>query len=156
MRNRPRVRSANERVASARSYPRTARLNESLREVIAEELELLDDDRLQMVTVTGVRLLADLRQATVFYSALLGQGEVSAALGEHRIRLQAAVGRELRMKRTPLLEFAPDPAILEGDKIERLIRDNPVPERPDEADNPEGADDVDDAADADERDEAKR
>ena len=35
-------------------YPRSARLNETLREVIAEELVRIDDDRLAFVTVTQI------------------------------------------------------------------------------------------------------
>ena len=40
--------------ASAHRYPRTARLNESLREVIAEELIKIDDERLSLVTITAI------------------------------------------------------------------------------------------------------
>jgi ribosome-binding factor A len=47
-----------------------ARVNEVVREVIADELERLSDPRLGLVTVTGVDVSADLRHATVYYSAL--------------------------------------------------------------------------------------
>ena len=140
--NRPRVRSSRERerVATAKSYPRTARLNESLREVIAEELESIDDERLPMVTVTGIETDADMRQAVVFFSSLLGGqlgGEadlagVEAVLATHRIRLQAAVGRELRLKRTPTLTFVADSGVLEGARIESILKDLP---RPDDGDS---------------------
>ena len=121
-------RSAHQRPTSGvRRYPRVARVNESLREVIADELELLDDNRLHLVTVTGINADPDLRHATVFFSALTGSGVVAAgeALAENRARLQRAVGRELRLKRTPMLVFAPDPAIIEGDKIESILRTMP-------------------------------
>ena len=39
---------------SQRQYPRTARINELLREILADELERIDDERLDLVTVTGV------------------------------------------------------------------------------------------------------
>ena len=55
---------------SVRRYPRMARVNEVVREVIADELERLSDPRLGLVTVTGVDVSADLRHATVDYSAL--------------------------------------------------------------------------------------
>ena len=55
---------------SVRRYPRMARVNEVVREVIADELERLSDPRLGLVTVTGVEVSADLRHATVYYSAL--------------------------------------------------------------------------------------
>lgn len=121
-----------------RGYPRTARINEALREVIAEELETLDDDRLVLVTVTGVAVDPDLRRAIVYFSALTGDHGVedaAHALQQHRIRLQAAVGRQIRMKFTPELLFRPDPAILEGDRIESIIR---TMARADESDDESG------------------
>ncbi len=47
-----------------------ARVNEVVRETIADELERLSDPRLGLVTVTGVDVSPDLRHATVYYSAL--------------------------------------------------------------------------------------
>jgi ribosome-binding factor A len=53
------------RHGSPRKYPRTARVNEVVREVLAEELERLSDPRLGLVTVTSVDVSPDLRHATV-------------------------------------------------------------------------------------------
>jgi ribosome-binding factor A len=113
---------------SARSYPRTARLNELLREVIAEELERIGDDRLGLVTITGITVDPDLKNAKVWVSALTVDGGVDAvseALAQHRVPLQAAVARQIRMKRTPLLTFVNDPAITNGQRIESILRDLP-------------------------------
>jgi ribosome-binding factor A len=55
---------------SVRRYPRMVRVNEVVREVVADELERLSDPRLGLVTVTGVDVSADLRHAVVYYSAL--------------------------------------------------------------------------------------
>lgn len=109
-------------------YPRVARVNELLREVVAEELERLSDvdERLRLLTVTAVQSESDLRHATVLLAALEEPAEV--ALAEARLRLQAAIGRQVRLKRTPLLSFAADPAILEGQRIEGILRD--LAERP--------------------------
>ncbi|MCL4294018.1 MAG: ribosome-binding factor A, partial [Acidimicrobiia bacterium] len=51
-----------------RRYPRTARVNEVVREVLADELERLSDPRLGLVTLTDVDVSADLRHADVYYS----------------------------------------------------------------------------------------
>ena len=113
---------------SSRHFPRTARINEVLREVIAEELEQIGDDGLDLVTVTGVNVDPDLRHATVWFSALTGASGIAGAtkaLAEHRVELQAAVARQVRMKWTPLLQFKPDPAITEGMRIEDVIRTMP-------------------------------
>ena len=100
-------------------------MNEALREVLAEELELVDDPRLDLVTVTGVDSGADLRHAVVWFSALsrgTDDDEVVEALSRHRVRLQAAVGRQLRMKRTPELTFKGDPAIAVGTRVEDILK----------------------------------
>ena len=60
---------------SVRRYSRMSRVNEVVRETIADELERLSDPRLGFVTVTGVEVSPDLRHATVYYSALDSGGE---------------------------------------------------------------------------------
>jgi ribosome-binding factor A len=105
-----------------RHYPRMARVNEVLREVLAEELELVagSDSRLELVTVTAVNCEPDLRHATVLLASL--PEPARAALGEARVRLQAAVARQVRMKRTPLLTFEADPAVAHGARVEAILR----------------------------------
>ena len=111
-----------------RQYPRTARINELLREILADELEHLDDDRLQLLTITSVSIEGDLRHAVVFYDSLEGEegdAEILEALGELRWRLQGAIGRQARMKHTPELSFEPDPAIRAGARIDSLLAELP-------------------------------
>ena len=112
---------------TARDYPRTARLNQLFQEILAEELERIDDERLELVTVTHVDVDPDMRRARVDYSSL-GEDEVGAgeALVEHRVRLQAAIARQARLKRTPELRFVVDPVIEYGARIEELLRENRV------------------------------
>lgn len=116
-----------------RRYSRLDRVNHALQEVLADELELIDDDRLELVTVTGVRVAPDLRSAVVWFSAL-SQGpsgplsgthpdsDAAAVLAGHRPRLQAAIARQLRLRRTPELSFVPDPAIAAGARVEDILR----------------------------------
>jgi ribosome-binding factor A len=108
--------------ATARRYPRMARVNEILREVLAEELErLVDiDTRLGLLTITGVECDPDLRHATVWLSSVTP--EVEGALAESRVRLQAAIARQVRLRRVPLLVFKADPAIEAGARVEELLR----------------------------------
>ena len=103
-----------------RRYPRTARVNHVVQEVVADELERIDDDRLELVTVTGVEVEPDLRHATVWLSSLSSTGE--EILGRHRVRLQAAIGRQMRLKRTPELRFRADPAVESGQRVEDILR----------------------------------
>ncbi len=103
-------------------YPRALRVNEVLRQIVAEEIERLADadERLRLVTVTALDTAPDLRRATVYLSSL--SDDASEALAERRAHLQRTVGRQVRMKRTPHLEFAVDPAIVTGGRIEDAIR----------------------------------
>jgi ribosome-binding factor A len=107
---------------AARRYPRSARVNEILREVLADELERMEDsdERLGLLTVTAVQCDPDLRHALVLFSSL-GEAE-ERALADVRVRLQAAVSTQVRLKRTPQLRFAADPAVAEGLKIEEILR----------------------------------
>jgi ribosome-binding factor A len=97
-----------------------ARVSELVREVVAEELERIGDERLELVTVTGVDVEPDLRRAVVWFTSLTD--DASDVLAEHRVRLQAAIGRQARMKRTPELTFRADPAIAAGRRIDDILR----------------------------------
>lgn len=111
--------------STARDYPRTARLNRLFQEILAEQLELIDDDRLEMVTIMSVDCEADLRHATVYYDTLAGEDDdekVLEALGEVRHRLQGAIGRQARVKRTPELIFKPDDVARGAARIEEVFR----------------------------------
>jgi ribosome-binding factor A len=122
--------------ASSRPYERTVRVNESMREVLAEALEDLDDDRLNLVTITGVDVDPDFRHGVVFFSSTFSASDtedVVEAFDEYRVRLQGEIGRQVRLKRTPQLTFRPDPAIDEGQKMDGLIKNLPLVQ-PDDAD----------------------
>jgi ribosome-binding factor A len=106
----------------AAPYPRSLRVNQVIRQVLAEEIERLADadERLRLVTVTSVDTAPDLRQATVYVSSL--SDESAEALDERRAQLQRTLGRQVRMKRTPLLAFAVDPAVVSGGRVEEVLR----------------------------------
>jgi ribosome-binding factor A len=111
-----------------RRYPRTARINKLLQEVLADELERVsgDDERLRLATITAVEVDPDLRHAKVLFDPGLGPGvtdEVAEALQELRVRLQAAVGRQVRMKRTPQLSFVSDRGVTTGTRVEEILRE---------------------------------
>ena len=119
---------------SAHRYPRTARLNESLREVIAEDLTRIDDDRLALVTITAIDVDPEMNRAIVYFDSLAGEDgddEILAAFADHRVRLQGSVGRQIRAKKTPILSFRPDETIRAAERIERILHDGAtMPARP--------------------------
>jgi ribosome-binding factor A len=91
--------------------------------VVADEIARLadNDERLKLVTITGVDVDPDLRHATVWLSSLSDTGK--EALAEDRVRLQAAIARQVRLKHTPQLAFKADPAVARGQRIEDILRD---------------------------------
>jgi ribosome-binding factor A len=104
--------------------PRMRRVNESLREVLSEGVGELNDPRIGLVTITGVETTPDLRSARVFVSVLGSERRRVQSLAglqaAHGV-LQARIGRELRLKRTPQLAFEYDPSVVRGVEMSRLI-----------------------------------
>src|ERR687887_1438445 len=104
---------------------RMRRVNEAVREVLSGHIaEDLKDPRIGFVTVTGVETSPDLRHARVYVSVLGSNDERQAALDGLQSSagfLQAKVGEELRMKRTPTLEFEYDDSIDRGMRISELL-----------------------------------
>lgn len=100
---------------------------ELVREVVASELERIGDERLDLVTVTGVTVDGSLEHAVVYYSAIQAEAEerldaVAEALEELRWRIQQVVNREVRLRKTPQIEFRPDEALAAGLRVEEILR----------------------------------
>ena len=112
---------------SNRQYPRTARLNTLLQEIVAGYLERIDDEELGMVTVTGVEVDNDLNRAQVFISTLEpvdgeeAEASYLEALGGYRRAIQAEIGRQARIRKTPEVVFAFDPGVRSGARIEAIL-----------------------------------
>lgn len=103
---------------------RMRRVNEAIRETLAEAVGELKDPRIGFVTITGVKTSPDLRQARVYVSVLGNQRkreETLAGLSSAHGVLQATLASELRMKRTPQLAFEYDPSVAEGVRMSQLI-----------------------------------
>ena len=107
---------------------RMRRVNEAVREVVSARIaEGLRDPRIGFVTVTGVETSPDLRHARVFVSVLGSDQERAATLAgldsAHGV-LQQSVATELRLKRTPSLQFVFDESIDRGMRITELLDDD--------------------------------
>ena len=115
------------RSSGGHRYPRSARLNETLREVIADELVRIDDERLAFVTVTNIDVDNELNRAVVFFDSLGGEetdADILEVLEEHRRRSQSSINRQIRAKKTPVLVFRPDDVIRAAERIESILRDD--------------------------------
>jgi ribosome-binding factor A len=111
---------------------RLLRVGEQVRHALSEVLMRGDvhDDVLasHVVSVTEVRMSPDLRHATVFIKALLGQDEevVLKALRTNTAYLQSEVARRVNLKYASRLKFLADESFDEGSRIDRLLRDPKV------------------------------
>jgi ribosome-binding factor A len=107
---------------------RMRRVNEAVREVVSARLaEGVKDPRIGFVTVTSVDTSTDLRQARVYVSVLGSdeeRAETLAGLQSAHGLFQQTVASELRMKRTPTLQFVFDESIDRGMRITELLDDD--------------------------------
>ena len=103
---------------------RMRRVNEAIRETLAEAIGELKDPRIGFVTITAVKTSQDLRQARVYVSVLGNERKREKTLqgldSAHGV-LQAKIADELRLKRTPQLAFEFDPSVQEGMRMSQLI-----------------------------------
>ena len=84
------------------------RVNESVRQVLAEALPELKDPRIGLITVTGVETATDLRHATVYVSVLGSSRKRTATLlgleAAHGV-LQSRLARELQDEANPPIDL---------------------------------------------------
>src|SRR3954466_10907213 len=103
---------------------RMRRVNESVRQVLSEEVGRLKDPRVGFVTVTGVKTSPDLRHARVYVSVLGDDEARKASLDGLRSAhgfLQRRVADELPLKHTPALNFEYDDSVDRGMRISSLL-----------------------------------
>ena len=106
-----------------RGYDRTDRLNELLTRILAEELEIIDDEVLGFITVTGDQTDKSLTQAKVFVTGELDDEALCSRLEIHRSRLQRVINEQSRLRRVPSLSFFVDDTAESAERIENLLRE---------------------------------
>jgi ribosome-binding factor A len=101
------------------------RVDEAVRQVLGDALGgELKDPRVGFVTVTDVRTSADLRHARVYVSVLGDAEQRQASLDGLRSAhgfLQGRLAAELRLKRTPRLQFSYDDTTDRALRVDALI-----------------------------------
>ena len=100
------------------------RVGEEFREILAEEILKLKDPRVGFVTVTSVKVSPDLHHAWISYTCLGSDKEraaTRAALRSASPHLRRTLGRQVRMKYLPELEFEEDTTYEHGERIDHLI-----------------------------------
>ena len=108
-----------------RQYQRTDRVSGLVREVVATEIERIDDPRLFLISVTGVDVDRELVHAVVWVhgGSEDDMEDVLEALEQHRQRVQQALAKNSRMRRTPTIQFSVDKSIQEAGRIESILEE---------------------------------
>jgi len=113
---------------------RMRRVNEAIKEIICTALaQNVKDPRIGFVTLTGVDTVADLSHAKVFVSVYGKQAEKDATLQGLRAArpyLQRLISDELKIKRTPALEFVYDSTVDQGMRINAILKSSIPHEAP--------------------------
>ena len=121
---------------------RMRRVNEALREILSARVTGgLKDPRIGFVTVTAVDTSPDLRHARVYVSVLGDEEdreESLAGLQSSHGFLQAGIAKEMRIKRTPTLEFVHDESIDHGFRISELLEETDAEDSASMPNPPEG------------------
>jgi ribosome-binding factor A len=99
--------------------------------VIQQEIsELLvrkiKDPRLELLTITGVEVSPDLKLARVFFSRFGSPEEVQRGLEGLTSAagfIRRELGRRMKLRHVPELEFVHDKSFEYGDRIESLLKD---------------------------------
>jgi ribosome-binding factor A len=101
------------------------RVDEAVRQVLTDAVaQDLQDPRIGFVTMTSVKTTSDLRHARVYVSVLGDDSQRAATLAGLQSAhgaLQRRLARELRMKRTPTLEFVYDDTTDKAMRLEKLM-----------------------------------
>ena len=112
---------------SKANSPRMRRINEAIKELVAERLPELKDPRIGFVTLTEVRTATDLGVAQVFVTVLPDDEDTVtqtlAGLKSASPLLRHEVGSRLRIKRVPDLHFVHDPLPAVGRRIDALLEE---------------------------------
>nr|WP_294696644.1 30S ribosome-binding factor RbfA [uncultured Friedmanniella sp.] len=105
--------------------PRVLKLADQIKVIVAEMLERkIKDPRLGFVTVTDVRLTGDSREATVFYTVLGSEADMTGtavALQSATGLIRSQVGKQLGMKFTPTVTFVADAVPENARQIDDLL-----------------------------------
>jgi ribosome-binding factor A len=109
------------------SVPRTARVGDQIRVEIAELLAReVHDPGIGFLTITHVKITPDLQQARVYYTTM-GDDKVrresQRALERATPFLRRQLGRRLRLRRIPDLQFFFDESVERQDRIERILQE---------------------------------
>ena len=107
-------------------FARSERVSGQIQRMLSELLHKnIHDPRLEMVTITGVRMTRDLKIAKVYFTTSGGESDVkrvSEGFKSSRGYIKRMLAGRLGLRYMPDLQFYYDESFDYGDKIERLLK----------------------------------
>jgi len=108
------------------THNRPERVGQMIQELLGQVFARgMRDPRIGLVTITGVKMSPDLREARVYWT-VHGDAEqrkqTAKGLENARGFLRRGIATEIKLRVTPSLMFTYDEAIDRGERIEQLIR----------------------------------
>ncbi|CAM3075833.1 30S ribosome-binding factor RbfA [Sporolactobacillus spathodeae] len=110
-------------MANLRVHRVAEQMKKEMSDIIRNRIK---DPRVGFVTVTGVDVTGDLQEATVYVSVLGDQTKVDetlAGLVKAKGFIRSEIGKRIRLRKTPEIQFKFDQSVEYGNHIDKLIND---------------------------------
>ena len=108
------------------SFTRSDRVGGLIQEVLSDVLKKeIADPRLQMATITGVKMSADLKLANIYYTTSGDKNAIDAAaqaFNRAHGYIKKKLAEQLELRYTPQLRFFYDESFDYGSRIEKLLK----------------------------------
>lgn len=106
---------------------RSDKISEAIHKIVSELLiKGLKDPRIGFVTITGVKVPTDLRQATIYFT-VVGDDEAKknteTGLNSARGFIRKEIGQALQLRFTPEITFKYDRSVDYGQHIESILKE---------------------------------
>lgn len=109
-----------------RSYTRADRIGTRIQTCLSELLrKKISDPRLNMVTVTGVEMTQDLREAYIYFTVASGEKAQKDALYGFESAsgfIRSSLAKQLGLRYMPKLRFIHDASFDYGSRIDKILK----------------------------------
>ncbi|WP_080874719.1 30S ribosome-binding factor RbfA [Oceanobacillus timonensis] len=110
-------------MSELRAHRVAEQMKKELGDILSRKIK---DPRVGFVTVTDVEVTGDLQQAKIFISVLGDEKkkqETLLGLAKAKGFIRSEIGKRIRLRKTPELNFEFDEAIEQGNRIDSILRD---------------------------------
>jgi ribosome-binding factor A len=106
---------------------RSEKVAEEIHKIVSELLiKGLKDPRIGFVTITGVKLTTDIRQATIYFTVIGSDEEkknTESGLNSARGFIRKELAKDLKLRFAPEIQFRYDASVEYGQHIESILKE---------------------------------